>query len=206
MGVLDIEHGVFVGLLGGEFEIEIHRGVVMAHEIKKAGDIGTGLLFFLLGSFGFEGCADFVDQVDESVDVAIAFAHGSGFAVFEKAHELEDLDFEVFFGPGKGGLALVAVGDAVVDEGFVLVEGFGVVEWLDLVAEHGGDDGGEAGDIAVVVGAEDGDEFVAVSGSIELVFVVGDVAGDVGQASVFAFEDAVLVVAEFCRAEPDSFV
>lgn len=72
-----------------------------------------------------------------------------------------------------------------------------------MVAEHGGDDGGEAGDVAVVVGAKDGDEFIAVGGSVEFVFVVGDVAGDVGQASVGAFEDAVLVVAEFGGSEPD---
>ena len=163
------------------------------------------MLFFLLGSFGFEGGADFVDEVNEGVDVAVALAHGGGFAIFEESDELEDLDFEVFFGPGESGLALVAVGDAVVDEGFVLGERHGVVEGFDLVAEHGGDDGGQAGDIAVVVGAEDRDELVAVCRAIEFVFVVGDVTGDIGEAAVFALEDAVLVVAEFGGAEPDCF-
>lgn len=203
VGVLDIEHGVFVGLLGGEFEVEIHRGVVVAHEVEEPGDIGAGLLFLFGCAVGFEGFADLVDEVNQGVDIAIALAHGGGFAVLEEADNLEDLDFEVVFGPGESGLALVAFFDGRVDEGFVLREGFGVGEGGDLVAEHGGDDGGEAGDVTVVVGAEDGDEFVGVGGAVEFIFVVGDIAGDVGEASVGAFEDAVLVVAEFCGAEPD---
>lgn len=111
MGVLDIEHGVFVGLLGGEFEVKIHCGVVVAHEVEEPGNVGAGLLFFFGGAIGFEGFADFVDEVDEGVDVAVAFAHRGGFSVFEEADELEDLDFKVVLRPGEGSLALVAFFD-----------------------------------------------------------------------------------------------
>lgn len=197
VGVLDIEHGVFVGLFGGEFEVEIHRGVVVAHEVEEARHVGAGLLLFFGCAIGFESFADFVDQVNEGVDVAVALAHGGGFAILEESDDLENLDFEVVFCPSEGGLALVAFRDAGVDEGFVLGEGFGINEGGNLVAEHGGDDSGQTGDVAVVVGAEDGDELIGVGGAVELVFVVGDVAGDVGEAAVGAFEDAVLVVAEF---------
>ena len=195
---------------------------MVAHQVEEAGDVGAGLLFFFLGAVGSEGLADFVDEVDEGVNVSVSFAHRGGFPVFHEPDDLEDLDFEALFGDLEGGLAEVSLFGGFVDFGFEFIEGLaprlvvavcfavmgfavmGVIEGLyfRIIQNHGGDDGLEAADVAVVVGAEDGDEFFGVGGAVELVFVVGDVAGDVGQASVGAAEDAVLVVAEFGGAEP----
>jgi hypothetical protein len=55
-----------------------------------------------------------------------------------------------------------------------------------------------------VVGAEHDDD--AVEAALALVEVVGEVAGDVGRLAVALDDDAVLVVAELARAQPDRTV
>ena len=55
--------------------------------------------------------------------------------------------------------------------------------------------------VAVVVGAEHVDQPLVPA--LELVEVVGDVGGEVGRLAVGADQDAVLVVAELGRAQPD---
>src|SRR5689334_24859192 len=61
--------------------------------------------------------------------------------------------------------------------------------------------GAQAGDVAVVVGAEDVDQ--ALEAALELVPVVGDVGGQVGRFAVGADQHAVLVVAEGRRARSE---
>ena len=52
----------------------------------------------------------------------------------------------------------------------------------------------------MMVGTKDGDEFVGTGRSVEFVFMIGNVAGDIGQSSVTSAEDSIHVVAEFCGA------
>ena len=90
---------------------------------------------------------------------------------------------------------------AVLEERDHLVED--VVERLAAMAKgEGGSD--EAGDLAVVVGAQEGDEAVVAAGVF--VLVVGDVGSDVGVAAVALDEDAVACVAELGGLEPDRAV
>lgn len=184
VGVLDIEDGVLVTLASGEIEVEVEGGVVVPHEIEEAGDISADAVLLGLSALGGGGLTDFVDQVDDRVDVSVAFAHGSGLAVFEEADELIDLNEKEISGLLEGDVA----GAAIVGIAF---------------KEEGGHDSAEAADIAVMVGAEDSDEVGRVGGAVQLVLVVGDVAGDIGEASISAPEDAVLVVAEEGAPEPE---
>jgi hypothetical protein len=74
------------------------------------------------------------------------------------------------------------------------------VEPLGVVAERG-QRGLHARHVAVVVGAPDVDD--ALEAALELVHVIGDVGGEVGGLAVLAHHDAVLLVAEGGRAEPE---
>src|SRR5262249_42709247 len=65
VGILNVEHRVFVALLGGEVEVKVERSVVMAHQVEKPGHVPSGSLFFRRGPARFDLFTDLVDEVDE---------------------------------------------------------------------------------------------------------------------------------------------
>ena len=133
-----------------------------------------------------EALPELVDEVAQLVDVAVALAHGGGLAVLEEADELVDDHLQLFPRLGKG-------------------EGVRLGRVL-LAAQEGGHHGGEAADVAVVVGSQDRDELRRALGPVQLVFVVGHVRRDIGEPSVATAQDAVHVVAELGGPEPQGVV
>ena len=70
-----------------------------------------------------------------------------------------------------------------------------------LLPPHGGDGGAHARNVTVMVRAPDINEPVVAT--VELVVVIGDVGGEIGQASVRLAQHAVFVVAQLLGSEPE---
>src|SRR5579871_3390694 len=98
MGVLHIENRIVVALFRREIDIEVHGGVVAAHEIKEAGDVRADPLLFSLGFFRRYRLPKLVDKVPQLVDIPVPLPHGSGLTVLHESHDLENHDIEASLG------------------------------------------------------------------------------------------------------------
>ena len=132
-------------------------------------------------------------QIEVEIQVLIGFAQGVEETAGIIAH------FAAQFAQGDkfaraGGhrcLLAVAVEHRELHQGHLQLVG-GQVECLDGA--------GDAGNVAVVVGAPDIDDLVETT--LEFVEMVGDVGGEIGVQAVFPLYDAVFFIAESGGTEP----
>src|SRR5690349_3961515 len=76
VGVLGIEHGIFIALLSGKIDVEIHMGVMASGQVEEARDVASHaqLLFLALVRCGC--LPEFLNEISQFVNVAISLSHG----------------------------------------------------------------------------------------------------------------------------------
>ena len=168
MAVLNVVDGVFGGLFGGEFEVEVHLGAGGPGQEEIAAGVGS----------------DFVDEFLEGDEVAATLGGLDEFvATFEGDHlgddDLESVGVDAHGADGglEAGDVTLVVGAPDVDDGIVGAAEELVVVVGDVGGEVGGGAAGADDDVVAFVAEGGGGEPEGAVAAGEVAFIFEEIEG-----------------------------